>query len=179
MAMVQDDAFMHDNSPSRWMQGNSMGRRRLVFQNLGEILPEVDRLRAGCRTVGRWSLGQICWHLSESFVGSIEGFGVRRHLFMRTFLGRIALRRVFQTQSIDAGFTVTDRLDPPEDAGVATSVASLEAAMDRYRSYSGAMGVHPFFGRLTRSEWDRLHCIHSAHHLSFATPDLRAASSPG
>ena len=29
---------------------------------------------------------------------------------------------------------------------------------------------HPFFGPLTRAEWTRLHCIHCAHHLSFALP---------
>jgi hypothetical protein len=145
-------------------------RRELVFSGLDDILAEVERLRAGCRMVGRWSLGQICRHLADSFDGSVNGFGVRRHWLMRTVFGRVAIRRVFATGRIDAGFTVTERLNPPESAPLDESVARLAAALDRYRSHDGSMGIHPFFGRLSRAEWDRLHVIHSAHHLSFAIP---------
>ena len=37
-------------------------------------MPEVDRLLQGHRTVGNWSLGQICNHLAGSFIYSVEGF---------------------------------------------------------------------------------------------------------
>ena len=33
------------------------------------------------------------------------------------------------------------------------------------------MAMHPFFGAMTRPQWDHLHRIHCAHHLSFAVPE--------
>ena len=53
-------------------------RRTLEFARLDDVMPEVDRLLAGHTTVGNWSLGQICNHLSRPRSGSsVEGFGVK------------------------------------------------------------------------------------------------------
>ena len=41
-------------------------RRRLEFASLDHVMPEVERLLAGCRTVGRWTLGQILNHLATA-----------------------------------------------------------------------------------------------------------------
>jgi hypothetical protein len=39
-------------------------RRRLSFTKLSEVIPDVQQLLTQRhRTVGRWSLGQICAHL--------------------------------------------------------------------------------------------------------------------
>ena len=51
-------------------------RRNLSFSRLDEVMPDVDRLLAGHRTVGNWSLGQICNHLAKGIQGSIDGFDV-------------------------------------------------------------------------------------------------------
>ncbi|NOS99929.1 MAG: DUF1569 domain-containing protein [Phycisphaerales bacterium] len=153
-------------------------RRRLSFADLTGIMPEVARLRRGHRTVGQWTLAQMCRHLADSFHGSIDGFGTNRHRIMRVFIGRRALRRVFAANGIGAGFTVTERLNPPSDAALDPSAADLDAAIRRFLAHCGPWDVHPFFGRLTREEWTRLHRIHSAHHLSFAIPTGEPAASP-
>src|SRR5437588_10706280 len=44
-----------------------VGRRALGFATLDDIVPDVDYLRAGHRTVGQWTLGQILYHLAVSF----------------------------------------------------------------------------------------------------------------
>lgn len=137
----------------------------LVFDDLSQVLPEVRRLRTAHRVTGRWTLAQICRHLADSLNGSIDGFGVNRHRLMRVLFGRLALRRVFDTGSLDPGFTVTERLNPPADSDLDESIDLLERAVARYRAHAGPLRVHPFFGALSRSEWDRLHCIHCAHHL--------------
>lgn len=46
----------------------------------------------------------------------------------------------------------------------------LYEAIDRYAGHAGPLRPHPLFGRLTRRQWDRIHCIHGAHHLSFVIP---------
>ncbi len=134
-------------------------------------MAELERLSHGHRTVGDWTLAQICRHLADSVDGSMDGFGVRHHLIMRRFFGRSALQRVFETDRLGSGFTVTVRLNPPGDCDQVDSTERLRRAISRYRAHRGALHFHPFFGALTRSEWDRLHCIHCAHHLRYAVPD--------
>lgn len=145
-------------------------RRALVFNDLAEVLQDVERMRTEHRTIGNWSLAQICKHLADSFNGSIDGFGVDRHWLMRTVVGRSALRRVFQTNSLDTGFTVTERLNPSPDVELDPSITDLSNALDRFTAHTGPLHLHPFFGELDHDEWRRLHCIHCAHHLSFVLP---------
>ena len=48
------------------------GRRSLQFDSIDEIIPEVERLRKGCKTVGAWSLAHICGHLASVIKGTLE-----------------------------------------------------------------------------------------------------------
>ncbi len=41
-------------------------RRRLGFDRIEAIMPDVDRLMAGHATVGRWTLGANCDHLART-----------------------------------------------------------------------------------------------------------------
>ena len=40
------------------------GRRTLRYVSFDEVMPDVERLLAGHRTVGNWTLAQICQHLA-------------------------------------------------------------------------------------------------------------------
>ncbi len=139
------------------------------FSDLAEIVPYAKSLRAGHVPTGRWSLAQICRHLADSFTGSMDGFGVDHHRVMRGLFGRRALKDVFQN-GLSPGFTVTERLNPPPDADFGASVEDLETAIERFQRSDGPLHMHPFFGRLDRSEWERLHLIHCAHHLGYMKP---------
>jgi Protein of unknown function (DUF1569) len=152
------------------LTGLTYARRTLVFDHLSEVIGEVQRLCAGHCTIGQWSLAQTCHHLALSVAGSIDGFGVRHHRVMRWLFGRMALRKVFSLGVIDPGFTITEDLNPPPDVPLADAVDRLEREIDRYERFTGIPHFHPFFGHLTRDEWDRLHCIHCAHHLSLMMP---------
>ena len=68
-------------------------RRRLAFDRIEDIMPDVDRLIAGHATVGRWSLGAICDHLARTINLSLDSpppdapasreQAVKRRLFFR------------------------------------------------------------------------------------------------
>ncbi len=141
-------------------------RRILAFTDLGELLPEVRRLIPSHRTVGQWTLAQVCRHLADTINGSMDGFDLRRHRFKRFFLSKRLLRYTYQ-HGITPGYTVDPKLTPPPKVKLDESVAALERAVERYRSYRGRLCAHPLFGDLSREEWDQLHCFHGAHHLSF------------
>ena len=70
------------------------GRRTLEFANLGEMMAEVDRLLLGHKAVGRWSLGQVCNHLSATLRCAVEGYPSRAPWPIRKILGPI-VRGVF------------------------------------------------------------------------------------
>ncbi len=48
-------------------------RRQLSFTSLDEVMPEVERLLAGCEPAGQWTLGQICRHLTTGLHLMIDG----------------------------------------------------------------------------------------------------------
>jgi hypothetical protein len=51
------------------------------------------------------------------------------------------------------------------------SFSSLAEVMpDVECPFSGRFDEHPLLGRLSPSQWERFHCLHCAHHLSFAVP---------
>jgi Protein of unknown function (DUF1569) len=42
----------------------TLGRRTLRYYSFDDIMPDVERLLVGHKTVGNWSLAQICRHLA-------------------------------------------------------------------------------------------------------------------
>jgi Protein of unknown function (DUF1569) len=145
-------------------------RRTLKFSNLAEVMPEVDRLLEGHTTVGKWSLGQICNHLTKSLVGSVEGINVKAPWLVRKTLGVVAKRRILRTGAMRAGVKLPERFLPRPGLDARAEAEALRGALGLYSTHTGPMADHPFFGPMSRDEWTRIHCIHHAHHLSFARP---------
>jgi hypothetical protein len=145
-------------------------RRTLIFTRLGDVMPDVDRLLAGHQTVGNWSLGQICKHLADAFRFSVDGYGVQAPWLIRATIGRIALRRVLGEGRIKAGVRTPEEFVPKPGLDDRAEAEALRASIAYYVAHLETPAPHPFFGRLTKAENDRLHCIHCAHHLSFAIP---------
>lgn len=148
-------------------QGNQ--RRAITFDRIDQVMPEVHHLVPAHETVGNWSLGAICKHLEDSFTGSIEGFDLRNHRIKRFFMKRKMLE-VALTKGIPLNYTVDPNITPPPHVDLQAGVTGLAGAIERYMSYDGRLRAHPLFGRMPRETWDRVHCVHCAHHLSFAIP---------
>jgi hypothetical protein len=149
-------------------------RRQLAFTRLDQVMPDVDRLLAGHQTTGNWSLGQICNHLSGALRGSIEGIDARAPWLLRTFVGPIAKRQLLRTGKMLEGVKLPENALPKPNLDERAEAEALRAAIGYYLAHTGPMAAHPFFGPLTRAEWDRLHEIHCAHHLSFVLPQTAA-----
>jgi hypothetical protein len=145
-------------------------RRPLAFSSLNEVMPEVDRLLQGHRTGGNWSLGQICNHLSDSLIYSVDGFGVKAPWLIRKTLGPIFKRQLFKTGTMREGIKLPENFLPKPGLDARAEAEALRAALQKYSAHAGPVADHPMFDRLSRDEWTRLHCIHCAHHLSFLHP---------
>jgi hypothetical protein len=146
------------------------GRRPIQFTSLAEVMPEVDRLLPGHTTLGRWTLGQICNHLSRAIIGSVEGFSIRAPWLARKTLGPIVKRQILGTGRMREGIKLPESVLPRPGLDARAEAEALRAALHRYATHPGPMADHPLFESLGRDEWTRLHCIHCAHHLSFVQP---------
>jgi hypothetical protein len=147
-------------------------RRQLSFADLADVMPEVDRLLAGYETVGQWSLGQICNHLATTF--HLVTDGIADSLVLNaTEDPRFALmrKRLFRSGSFPARVpTPVAGLVPRVGLNDRAEAEALRDALARFHTARGPFPPHPFLGSMTKEEWIRFHCLHTAHHLGFALP---------
>jgi hypothetical protein len=144
-------------------------RRRLEFASLDDVMPEVEQLLAGHRTLGRWTLGQILNHLATAIRITAE---IPASSSEPTREQNVLRRRFFHAGQFPEGLEAPlplllpqPGLDPRAEAN------ALRRAIVRFASRTGPLPAHPRLGPLTGEEWTRFHCIHCAHHLGFAVPD--------
>jgi hypothetical protein len=152
---------------------SSATRRVLTFTSLGQVGPDVARLLEGHTTVGRWSLAQICNHLELAIRLSMDGVPVKGPWWMRRLLGPVALRFSLGLGWIPEGVRVPEIYLPPEKLDAHAEFRALEKAIERLETFAGQCDEHPLLGRLSLAAWKRFHCVHCAHHLSFAIPAAR------
>jgi hypothetical protein len=147
-------------------------RRQLVFASLDEVIPDVERLLAGHTTTGKWSLGQILYHLASALRLTVEGPPSSAEPTREQDISR---RRFFRTDRFPEGRQAPAILEPNPSLDARTEADSLREAIDRFVSSTGPFAAHPILGPLSKDEWSRFHCMHFAHHLGFA---LRAGQAP-
>lgn len=145
-------------------------RRTLTFATLDRVMPDVDHLLEGHETLGNWSLGQICNHLATVIAGSVDGFPFHAPWIYRKTLGAVQRRRVFKHAAMATGIPLPLEFCPKPGLDARAEAEALRATLRYYAGYQEPLVMHPFFGELTRDDWNRLHTIHCAHHLSFALP---------
>ncbi len=146
-------------------------RRTLDYARIDSIMPDVDRLLQSHTTSGRWTLGQILDHLDKAI--RLTAHQPRRDTPPPAPTPeQDAVRTAFfAARSMPEGRDVpTPRLVPNPDAEPRASADSLRGAINVIVAFEGPLPVHPVLGPLTRDEWLQFHCVHCAHHLSFAHP---------
>lgn len=147
------------------------GRRNLNFTCYQDILDDAHSMTARpSRPLGNWSLGKICRHLAIAMDMAIDGSPFKPNLFIRT-AGRL-LKNRYMSRPLQPGFRLSKKAAflLPEDANPAEGIAELERAIERVMRIQERK-PHPFFGPLSRDEWDQITFRHSEMHLSFIVPE--------
>jgi hypothetical protein len=151
-------------------RGRKGKRRKLAFAGLGEVMPDVERLLAGHTTVGRWTLGQICNHLATTIGMSMEGVPQKAPWLVRRTVGVLIRRLMLWRGRIPENVQVPRVYLPGPELDPAREANALRVALERFATFDGPFDEHPLAGPMTPAQWERFHCIHCAHHLSFAVP---------
>jgi Protein of unknown function (DUF1569) len=147
----------------------TQGRRTLRFNSLDEVMPEVGRLLEGHSTLGNWSLAQICRHLATVMRRVVDLPASTPH-DPSQWAPEERKRQVLESGIIPEALPAPPEILPAEALDEREEAEGLRAAIAHYQASSGPVIPHRIFGPLTKAEWDRIQCIHCAHHLSFADP---------
>jgi hypothetical protein len=155
-------------------------RRRLHFDNVAAIVDEATQLHsAGYRSLGQWSLGQVCGHLAILMECSLDGFPFKMPLRYR-LLGRVIKKRLLR-RGMPTGITfpaaAVRTLKPPEVSDE-EGLARLRQAVDRLQNES-PREPSPVLGPMTAEAWRAFHCRHAELHLSFLDPEVSRDKEPG
>jgi len=145
------------------------GRRPLNYDNLDQVMPDVERLLEGHGTVGNWSLAQICRHLA-TITRVMVDLPASTSFDPALLIGEERKRAVIESGIFPDGVPTGAPFEPPAGLDDREEAEMLRQAISYYAVSLGPAIAHPLFGPLTRAEWDRIQCIHCAHHLSFAVP---------
>lgn len=145
-------------------------RRPLQFASIAEIMPDVDRLLAGHRTVGLWSLGQICEHLATVTNWMLDRPADSPQLDPAQVKGAPEKGEVFATGRLPEGMPLPAMLASPDAVDASEGARRLSRVLTRFQESPPPQAPHRLFGPLSKAEWDRVVCIHCAHHLSFVHP---------
>ncbi len=146
-------------------------RRTLIFTGLNDVMPEVDRLLLGYRTLGAWSLGQVCNHLSAAIIGSVEGFPFGPPPILRKTVGPMLFRRMLRNGKFPQGVKIPAEFEPGPGLDDRAEAEALRASINYFRAHGGPWAEHPVGGPITRESWDQFHALHAAHHLSLILPE--------
>ncbi len=144
------------------------GRRALSYAGFEAIMPDVERLLEGHRTVGAWSLAQICRHLA-TVLRRVVDLPASTPSDPSNWAPE-KKEMVFESGVLPEGLPGPPEIMPGDVLDARAEAEALRQAIAHYRASAGPVIPHRIFGPLTKAEWDRLQLIHTAHHLSFALP---------
>ena len=149
------------------------GRRDVHYRTMQDVLDDVERIAAGpYRTVGNWSLAQICAHLSKGLNLALDGNSIPTPWPIR-IVARLFFKRRLIEGPMSAGFklkgTAVRILVPRDDTELAPAIQALRESIARWQK--GAP-KHPHFilGPMTPAQWDSLQLRHAELHMSFVQP---------
>ena len=157
-----------------------LSRRQLNLQSFDDVLAEARSLsRVGYHRVSKWSLGQICDHVSRFMDDSLDGFKSTPKFapLVRPILRMMYLGKVLRNDRIPAKMPTLKELEPDEWTEDAHALPQLEKAIARIQDPSAQFVPSPAFGNLTAEQWRKVHLWHCQHHLEFLIPAARDAQA--
>ena len=147
--------------------------RELRLRSTAEALAELDKLEAAAAPSleGSWSLGQVLAHCAQSVEYSMDGYPQNRSAIFRATLGSVAkrvfLRRGFLSHDPAAAIPGAPSV---EATSTEEGLARLRGALQRFAAFGGELAPHFAYGRVSKGDYEALHAMHLADHLSRVHP---------
>ncbi len=146
-------------------------RRKLDFRTWPEVLADVENLRqAGYDRAGNWELSQILEHIGDGLKTARQGTEHQGPWIIRKLIGPFILGGILRNRRMKPGIQVPDWWLPGPAHDESAALDAFRAEVAAFERFSERTRPHPFFGALSKDQWNELALIHAAHHLSFLLP---------
>lgn len=146
--------------------------REVRFSDLSEVESELDRLvRAkAVQTSGTWSFSQILNHIAEAIEQSMSKYPMLLPAVIRKTLGQWSFSRMTRRGFMAKGIFNPNAPRKFAEGDSQAAMKRLRKALKTFREYNGSMAVHPLYDQLKKSDFEKLHTMHIANHLSYVEP---------
>jgi len=149
----------------------TLHRRHLDFKSWPDLWADVDQLcQAHYDRAGNWDLSQILEHVGEGLRTASHGLDHQGPWIVRKFVGPMILKRILQQRRMKAGIKVPKWWLPGPSHDETAAVDQFRSQVSEFQGMTSTPFAHPFFGPLTKQQWNDLALIHAAHHLGFLIP---------
>lgn len=143
----------------------------LRCSRFADVLVALDRLPLAPPPPARpqrFTPAQTLVHCAQSIEYSMTGYPRLRSALFRATVGPLVKRRFLRAgyMSHDVAAGIAGAADPAADADLASAMARLRAAIASFRDFDGALGPHLAYGACSKADYEQLHSMHVADHLS-------------
>ena len=114
-----------------------------------------------------WPWPIVLAHCAQSIECSLDGFPKLKPTLIRATIGKLVARRFIKRGAFEhnlegpiPGAPELDDTDPDE------ALTRLRKAITRFESHEGPLADHFIFGRLSKSDYAKIHAMHIADHLT-------------
>jgi hypothetical protein len=145
----------------------------LRFASLAQAQQALQRLRAGAASAlpspaAGPSLYQVLVHCAQSIEYSLTGYPVMKPALLRATIGPLVLRLFLMRGAMRHNLAAPVPGAPAlsEQGELAAAWERLAAAMERFLAHTGPLCAHFLYGSLSKAQYERVHAMHLADHLS-------------
>jgi hypothetical protein len=144
--------------------------RAVRLSSWTEMLAELDRIVDAPQVTlaGTWTVSQVFEHCAQSIVYSMIGYPKLRSALFRVTVGRIAkgkfLGQGYMTHDLEAPVPGAAPLKPGDDRRAGAT--ELRDAIASFQAFHGEPAAHLAYGPCTLAEYERIHAMHFANHVS-------------
>jgi hypothetical protein len=120
---------------------------------------------------GPWNAFQVLSHCAQSVEYSVSGYPQHRSTLFKATAGRIALRSFIKRGEMKHDLTagVPGAEAPGPEGTLQQGIARLRSALEAFRSGKGELQPHFAYGPVSRADYDTIHALHLANHLTLFT----------
>ena len=142
----------------------------MYLNNLTEAKAALDALERASSPTPRtaWSISKTLLHCAQSIDASIHGYPAMKPALLRKTVGRVVVWRFLRKGQMNHNKEqpVPGAADIPDDDDPGSAMAALRESIDNFLGHDGPLAPHFVFDLLTKDEYERIHAMHLADHLT-------------
>lgn len=130
-----------------------------------EIINRINKLKPDSKPLwGKMSVSQMMAHCTEAMRSAFGEIKLKRN-FMGVIFGNIAKKSILSDKPIKHGLPTDKNFVIKEDKNFEQEKNRLIEYVKKFDAKFLTNDPHPFFGKMTADEWDKITAKHLDHHL--------------